>query len=134
MQQQISDVLKKAYAPVVRRLRQIFQATISSSRLRVVKVVLTGGKVRMSKDGDWSESYMVNLFDWHLKEQEQMDWLTGSAAWIFKDFATPLRPAGCPRPDMRWARSSSEKPRAEVQTNAMPATRSGAIRVSTRAT
>jgi beta-galactosidase len=52
----------------------------------------TGGKVRMSKDGDWSESYMVNLFDWHLKEQEQMDRLTGSAAWIFKDFATPLRP------------------------------------------
>jgi beta-galactosidase len=53
---------------------------------------LTGGKVRMSKDGDWSESYMVNLFDWHLMEQGQMDWLTGSAAWIFKDFATPLRP------------------------------------------
>ena len=53
---------------------------------------LSGGKVRMSKDGDWSESYMVNLFDWHLQEQEQMDWLTGSAAWIFKDFATPLRP------------------------------------------
>jgi general secretion pathway protein L len=42
-QQQISDVLKRAYAPVVRRLRQIFQATISTSRLRVVKVVLTGG-------------------------------------------------------------------------------------------
>ncbi|MEI8290173.1 MAG: alginate lyase family protein [Verrucomicrobiota bacterium] len=53
---------------------------------------LSGGKVRMSKDGDWSESYMVNLFDWHLKEQAQMDWLTGSAQWIFKDFATPLRP------------------------------------------
>ena len=52
----------------------------------------SGGKVRMSKDGDWSESYMVNLFDWHLKEQEQMGWLTGSAQWIFKDFATPLRP------------------------------------------
>ncbi|MBM4282454.1 MAG: hypothetical protein FJ137_17440 [Deltaproteobacteria bacterium] len=42
-QQQISDVLKRAYAPVVRRLRQIIQATISSARLRVVKVVLTGG-------------------------------------------------------------------------------------------
>jgi len=53
---------------------------------------LAGGKVRMSKDGDWSESYMCNLFDWHLKEQEDMPWLTGSAAWIFKDFATPLRP------------------------------------------
>jgi len=52
----------------------------------------TSGKVRMSKDGDWSESYMANLFDWHLKEQDQMPWLTGSAQWIFKDFATPLRP------------------------------------------
>ena len=49
-------------------------------------------KVRMSKDGDWSESYMVNLFDWHLHEQERMPNLTGSAAWIFKDFSTPLRP------------------------------------------
>ncbi len=51
-----------------------------------------GGKPRASKDGDWSESYMINLFDWHLKEQEQMPNLTGSAQWIFKDFATPLRP------------------------------------------
>ncbi len=52
----------------------------------------TGGKVRMSKDGDWSESYMANLFDWHLKEQETMPTLTGAAQWIFKDFSTPLRP------------------------------------------
>ena len=52
----------------------------------------TGGSARPSKDGDWSESYMVNLFDWHLKEQETMPDLTGSAQWIFKDFSTPLRP------------------------------------------
>ena len=52
----------------------------------------TGGGARPSKDGDWSESYMVNLFDWHLKEQEQMPNLTGAAQWIFKDFSTPLRP------------------------------------------
>ena len=51
-----------------------------------------GGKARASKDGDWSESYIINLFDWHLKEQEQMPNLTGAAQWIFKDFATPLRP------------------------------------------
>ena len=51
-----------------------------------------GGAARPSKDGDWSESYMINLFDWHLREQEQMPSLTGSAQWIFKDFATPLRP------------------------------------------
>lgn len=53
---------------------------------------LSGGDSRVSKDGDWSESYICNLFDWHLKEQETMPWLTGSAFWVFKDFATPLRP------------------------------------------
>lgn len=52
----------------------------------------SGGNARPSKDGDWSESYMVNLFDWHLKEQAQMPNLTGAAQWIFKDFSTPLRP------------------------------------------
>ena len=52
----------------------------------------SGGKARASKDGDWSESYIINLFDWHLKEQETMSNLTGAAMWIFKDFATPLRP------------------------------------------
>jgi beta-galactosidase len=53
---------------------------------------LYGGAARVSKDGDWSESYICNLFDWHLKEQETMPWLTGAAAWIFKDFSTPVRP------------------------------------------
>jgi beta-galactosidase len=51
----------------------------------------TGGDARVSKDGDWSETYACNLFDWHLKTQEKLDWLTGSAQWIFKDFASPLR-------------------------------------------
>ena len=53
---------------------------------------LFGGAARVSKDGDWSESYICNLFDWHLKEQETMPWLTGTAQWIFKDFSTPVRP------------------------------------------
>lgn len=44
------------------------------------------------KNGDWSESYIVRLFDWHLKEQAKMPWLTGTAFWTFKDFSTPLRP------------------------------------------
>jgi beta-galactosidase len=44
-----------------------------------------------SKNGDWSETYACNLFDWCLKEQETMPWLTGSAQWVFKDFSTPLR-------------------------------------------
>jgi beta-galactosidase len=52
----------------------------------------SGGQARASRDGDWSETYICNLFDWHLKEQETMDWLTGTAQWVFKDFCTPLRP------------------------------------------
>jgi len=47
---------------------------------------------RAPTEGDWSETYICNLFDWHLKEQETMPELTGSAQWIFKDFATTLRP------------------------------------------
>jgi beta-galactosidase len=53
---------------------------------------LYGGAARVSKDGDWSESYICNLMDWHLKEQETMPWLTGTAQWVFKDFSTPVRP------------------------------------------
>jgi beta-galactosidase len=53
---------------------------------------LYGGGARVSKDGYWSESYMVNLIDWHLKEQETMPWLSGTAYWPFKDFSTPVRP------------------------------------------
>lgn len=53
---------------------------------------LVGGSARASKDGDWSETYQVDLIDWHLKEQETMPWLTGAAYWVFKDFSTPLRP------------------------------------------
>ncbi|MGO9257949.1 MAG: glycoside hydrolase family 2 TIM barrel-domain containing protein [Bryobacteraceae bacterium] len=54
--------------------------------------LLTGGQARASRDGDWSETYICNLFDWHLKEHETMDWLAGAAQWVFKDFSTPLRP------------------------------------------
>jgi len=43
-------------------------------------------------DGDWSETYICDLIDWHLKEQENMPWLTGTAYWPFKDFSTPVRP------------------------------------------
>jgi beta-galactosidase len=51
-----------------------------------------GGAARVSKDGDWSETYICNLFEWHLKEQENMPLLTGSLFWTFKDFSTPSRP------------------------------------------
>jgi beta-galactosidase len=50
-----------------------------------------GGPPRISRDGDWSETYACDLFDWYLKTQEKLDWFTGSAQWIFKDFTTPLR-------------------------------------------
>jgi beta-galactosidase len=53
---------------------------------------LFGGSARVSKDGDWSETYLCNLVDWHLKEQETMPWLSGTAYWPFKDFSTPVRP------------------------------------------
>jgi len=54
--------------------------------------LLFSDAAKVSKNGDWSESYICNLIDWHLKEQEHMPWLTGSAQWTFKDFSTPVRP------------------------------------------
>ena len=59
---------------------------------RTGDALMKGGGVRVSKDGDWSETYVCNLIDWHLKEQATMPWLTGTAYWPFKDFATPGRP------------------------------------------
>jgi beta-galactosidase len=62
----------------------------------------SGGEARVSKDGDWSETYACNLFDWHLKTQEKLEWLTGTAQWVFKDFASPLRgDNGIPRVNMK---------------------------------
>lgn len=42
--------------------------------------------------GDWSENYIVDLFDWHLRISETDSTFVGNAQWAFKDFATPLRP------------------------------------------
>lgn len=58
---------------------------------RTHEYLLTGGQDHADQYGDWSETYACNLFDWHLKEQDTMPWLTGAAQWIFKDFASPLR-------------------------------------------
>lgn len=46
----------------------------------------------VAREGDWSESYQTDLLDWHLMVSERLPWLTGTAQWIFRDFATPLRP------------------------------------------
>lgn len=54
--------------------------------------LLAGGDPRVSRDGDWSETYFCEMIDWYLKSQEKMEWLTGAAQWAFKDFATPVRP------------------------------------------
>ncbi len=42
--------------------------------------------------GDWSENYIVDLFDWHLRYTMQTTTFAGNAQWVFKDFPTPLRP------------------------------------------
>jgi beta-galactosidase len=42
--------------------------------------------------GDWSENYIVDLFDWHLHVSENDPTFVGNVQWAFKDFATPLRP------------------------------------------
>jgi beta-galactosidase len=46
----------------------------------------------IARDGDWSESYQTDLLDWHLTVSERLEWFAGNAQWVFKDFATPLRP------------------------------------------
>ena len=42
--------------------------------------------------GDWSENYIVDLFDWHLRISETDSSFVGNVQWAFKDFGTPLRP------------------------------------------
>ncbi|WP_299245930.1 glycoside hydrolase family 2 TIM barrel-domain containing protein [uncultured Aquimarina sp.] len=46
----------------------------------------------IAKIGDWSENYIVDLFDWHLKIAETNESFVGNVQWAFKDFGTPLRP------------------------------------------
>lgn len=42
--------------------------------------------------GDWSENYIADLFDWHLRISETDPSFVGNIQWAFKDFGTPLRP------------------------------------------
>jgi len=46
----------------------------------------------IAKSGDWTENYIVDLFDWYLGITETKKNFTGNAQWAFKDFGTPLRP------------------------------------------
>jgi len=34
---------------------------------RSINYLMTGGQARVSKDGDWSETYACNLFDCYIK-------------------------------------------------------------------
>lgn len=46
----------------------------------------------IAKSGDWTENYIVDLFDWYLGVSETQENFAGNAQWAFKDFGTPLRP------------------------------------------
>ena len=48
--------------------------------------------VNVAKSGDWTENYIVDLFDWYLGVSETQKGFAGNAQWAFKDFGTPLRP------------------------------------------
>ena len=50
------------------------------------------GIKNIAQSGDWTENYIVDLFDWYLGVTEQQQNFAGNAQWAFKDFGTPLRP------------------------------------------
>jgi beta-galactosidase len=66
------------------------KASPGSDKAGPTDLPVNGGP-NIARDGDWSETYACDLFDWYLKVQETLPWLTGSAQWAFKDFTTPLR-------------------------------------------
>lgn len=74
------------------KIETLLQQALKNKSEQIFNDSLFTQFAKESKNGDWSETYICNLFDWYLKEQEMMPWLTGSAFWTFKDFATPLRP------------------------------------------
>src|SRR5215469_14522407 len=53
---------------------------------------IKAGAAQVSRSSDWSESYILDLMEWHLQLQSRFPQLAGSAQWAFKDFGTPLRP------------------------------------------
>ena len=56
------------------------------------EAIVQGKGGNIAQIGDWSESYIVDLFDWHLSVAENDDTFVGNIQWAFKDFGTPLRP------------------------------------------
>jgi beta-galactosidase len=56
------------------------------------EAIVQGKGGNIAQIGDWSESYIVDLFDWHLSVSENDSTFVGNIQWAFKDFGTPLRP------------------------------------------
>ena len=56
------------------------------------EAIVQGKGGNIAQIGDWSESYIVDLFDWHLNVSENDTIFVGNIQWAFKDFGTPLRP------------------------------------------
>ena len=56
------------------------------------EAIVQGKGGNIAQIGDWSESYIVDLFDWHLNVSENDPTFVGNIQWAFKDFGTPLRP------------------------------------------
>ncbi len=65
---------------------------LKGGQTSVKEMVNQSGVTSVAKGGDWSESYIVDLFDWHLKVSESLPNFGGNAQWAFKDFSIPLRP------------------------------------------
>jgi general secretion pathway protein L len=113
-QTRVSDVLKQSYGPIARRLRQIFQAALSSSRVRVVKVILTGGGSRvLNLDRHLSEA--LNL---KVERAPEIAQLLGAALPLPEGADVPVGQAEAPQAGLALAYALSglrgEKSRARI--------------------
>lgn len=74
-QARVSDILKSAYGPIARRLRQVFQAAVSSPRVRVTKVILTGGGSRVLN----LDRYLAEVLNVRVVRAPEITQLLGAA-------------------------------------------------------
>lgn len=58
----------------------------------VAETINQTGIVSVARAHVWDETYIVDLFDWHLRLSETDPLFAGNAQWAFKDFGTPIRP------------------------------------------
>jgi beta-galactosidase len=58
----------------------------------VEEAVNQTGVISVAKSKVWDMTYMIDLFDWHLRVSETDPNFAGNAQWAFKDFGTPIRP------------------------------------------